>query len=58
MEQETADELVGVERHHLRLVVLTVIAPQEADPGLRYRNRRLANLPCELTLFCALAFAF
>ncbi len=30
MEQETADELMGVERHHLCLVVLTVIAPQEA----------------------------
>ena len=34
VEQEAVDELVGVEHHHFRLVVLAVIAPPEADPGL------------------------
>ena len=33
VEQEAAHELGGVERHHLGLVVLAVIAPLEADPG-------------------------
>ena len=33
VEQEAANELIGVEGHHLGLVPLAVIAPLEADPG-------------------------
>jgi hypothetical protein len=33
VEQEAANELMGVERHHLGFVLLAAIAPLEADPG-------------------------
>ena len=33
VKQEAADELVGIERHHLALVVVTIVLPQEADPS-------------------------
>ena len=32
VEQEATDELIGVERHHLGLVVGAIILPTEADP--------------------------
>ena len=32
VQEEAADELVGVERHHLGLVVVPVVLPAEADP--------------------------
>jgi transcription elongation GreA/GreB family factor len=34
VEQEAPDELVGVERHDLRLVVMTIVLPAEADPAI------------------------
>ena len=34
VKQEAADELVGIERHHLALVVVAVVLTQEADASL------------------------
>jgi hypothetical protein len=38
VEQETVDELIGRERHHLVRVVMPVIAPAEADLSVGERN--------------------
>ena len=37
VQQEAADELVGVERHDLRLAVVAIILPAEGDLGRRSR---------------------
>ena len=41
VEQEAPDELFGVERHHLALVVVTIVLPEEADPAVGQLDRRL-----------------
>lgn len=35
MEQETADEFAGLQRHHLLLVVMAIVLPAEADGAVR-----------------------
>src|SRR3981189_1867728 len=39
MQQESADELVGIERHHLGLAVLAVVLPGEADLAVKERDQ-------------------
>ena len=34
VQQEAADELVGVERHDLGLAVMAIVLPAEADPAV------------------------
>ena len=39
MEQEAADELAGIEGHHLPLVMVAIIFPEEADPAVGESNQ-------------------
>src|SRR5437763_14602241 len=39
MQQETADELVGIKRHQLGLAVLAIVFPGEADLAVGQRDQ-------------------